>query len=75
MGLKHCHFFSVCDGHGTFGKEVSGLLKHRLPFIYENNLKVSLADHDFSEYPSSPVIYDTVTTSFAQMNKEVYDIL
>lgn len=36
MGLKHCHFFSVCDGHGQNGREVSGLLKHRLPFHVEN---------------------------------------
>ena len=31
MGLRHCHFFSVCDGHGSNGREVSSLLKHRLP--------------------------------------------
>jgi hypothetical protein len=32
LNLRHCHFFSVCDGHGHNGQEVSGLLKHRLPF-------------------------------------------
>ena len=35
LGLKHCHFFSVCDGHGKNGREVSGLLKHRLPYHVE----------------------------------------
>lgn len=32
LNLRHCHFFSVCDGHGHNGQDVSGLLKHRLPF-------------------------------------------
>ena len=40
MGLKHCHFFAVCDGHGSNGREVSSFLKHRLPMFVENNLKV-----------------------------------
>jgi len=31
MQLRHCHFFSVCDGHGHYGHDVSGLLKFRLP--------------------------------------------
>lgn len=38
MGLKHCHFFSVCDGHGSNGRDVSSLLKHRLPMYIETNL-------------------------------------
>ena len=54
MGLKHCHFFSVCDGHGQNGREVSGLLKHRLPFHVENQMKKQLGTHDFTkEYPPS----------------------
>ncbi len=35
LQLRHCHFFSVCDGHGHNGHDVSGLLKHRLPFNVE----------------------------------------
>jgi hypothetical protein len=38
LNLRHCHFFSVCDGHGHYGQEVSGLLKHRLPFNIEHGL-------------------------------------
>jgi serine/threonine protein phosphatase PrpC len=54
MGLKHCHFFSVCDGHGANGREVSGLLKHRLPFQVENQMKKNLGSHDFNkDYPQS----------------------
>ena len=57
MGLKHCHFFSVCDGHGQNGREVSGLLKHRLPFHVENQMKKNLGHHDFTkEYPDSSVV-------------------
>lgn len=39
LNLRHCHFFSVCDGHGHYGQEVSGLLKHRLPFNIEHGLQ------------------------------------
>jgi serine/threonine protein phosphatase PrpC len=31
MGLRHCHFFAVCDGHGTNGREVSNFMKQVLP--------------------------------------------
>lgn len=31
MGLRHCHFFAVCDGHGTNGREVSNFMKQILP--------------------------------------------
>ena len=48
LGLRHCHFFSVCDGHGLYGREVSSLLKHRLPFLVENYLKEKLKDHDLN---------------------------
>jgi len=39
MGLKHCHFFSVCDGHGSNGRDVSSFLKHRLPMFIESHLQ------------------------------------
>ena len=42
LGLKHCHFFSVCDGHGQNGREVSGLMKHRLPYHVEVEMKSKL---------------------------------
>ena len=66
MGLRHCHFFSVCDGHGQHGREVSALLKHRLPFIIENQLKIYLKDHDFAgAYPDQDIIYPCLRESFA----------
>jgi hypothetical protein len=44
-------FFSVCDGHGIFGHEVSGFLKKTLPFILGNELKhrIKPGDKDSSK--------------------------
>lgn len=72
MGLKHCHFFSVCDGHGSNGREVSGLLKHRLPFHVENQMKKHLGTHDFSkEYPPSSKVFDSLLEAFHISQQEV----
>lgn len=62
----------MCDGHGQHGREVSGLLKHRLPFIIENQLKVYLKDQDLvTTYPDTEVIYQCLKESFAMAQKEV----
>jgi serine/threonine protein phosphatase PrpC len=34
---KWQHFFSICDGHGTFGHDVSGYLKYVFPLLYLEN--------------------------------------
>lgn len=41
-GMKYLHFFSVCDGHGQYGREVSTFLKKRLPQYFEHELKYVL---------------------------------
>ena len=74
LGLRHCHFFSVCDGHGQYGKEVSNLLKHRLPFILENQLKAVLMAQQ-ENYPDKQLVFNAFRESFALSNKEVYSIL
>jgi serine/threonine protein phosphatase PrpC len=38
-GLKYCHFFSVADGHGQWGREVSGMMKVRLPQTIESEMR------------------------------------
>jgi len=38
-GMKYCHFFAVADGHGQWGKEVSSLMKVRLPMFVEAELR------------------------------------
>lgn len=53
LSLRHCHYFSVCDGHGQYGREVSSLLKHRMPFIIENQLKQELKNNDPAHYPGN----------------------
>ena len=71
MGLKHCHFFSVCDGHGQNGREVSGLLKHRLPFHVEACMKKNLSSHDFKEYPNPKNVYESLKEAFGICQEEV----
>ena len=51
---------------------MSALLKHRLPFIIENQLKVYLKDVDLVQnYPDTDLIYTCLKESFAMANKEV----
>lgn len=76
MGLKHCHFFSVCDGHGQNGREVSGLLKHRLPFHVENQMKKNLANHDFNkDYPDKNLVYQSLSEAFEYSQDEVVNMM
>lgn len=69
--MRHCHFFSVCDGHGHNGHDVSGLLKHRLPFNIESQLKIGLQGLG-ENYPSFELMSQMFTKSFADSNKECY---
>ena len=75
LNLRHCHFFSVCDGHGHNGQEVSGLLKHRLPFQIEKHLKEGLAQHSMQQYPDSLIIRENLTKAFAESNNEVFKMV
>jgi serine/threonine protein phosphatase PrpC len=75
LNLRHSHFFSVCDGHGHNGQEVSGLLKHRLPFHIEKNLKEGLAKHTLTEFPDSAIVNLALTKAFAESNQEVYKMV
>ena len=61
LNLRHSHFFSVCDGHGHNGQDVSGLLKHRLPFQIDQHLKKALAKHSMATYPDFENVQQTLT--------------
>lgn len=37
-GLRYLHFFTVCDGHGHYGREVSSFLKNKLPLYVGHEL-------------------------------------
>lgn len=45
-GAKYCHFFSVCDGHGQYGREVSTFLKTKLPLYLENEMRFVFQRHE-----------------------------
>ena len=75
LNLRHCHFFSVCDGHGHNGQEVSGLLKHRLPFQIERFFKEALAKHSMTQYPEPQLVMDSLTKAFAESNNEVFKMV
>lgn len=75
LNLRHCHFFSVCDGHGHNGQEVSGLLKHRLPFQIEKHLKHFLQNHQLSTYPDSKKVSEALMAAFHESNNEVYKMV
>jgi len=45
-GLKYCHFFSVCDGHGQYGREVSTFLKTKLPLFLEAEFKYVIQKYE-----------------------------
>lgn len=76
MGLKHCHFFSVCDGHGKNGREVSGLLKHRLSLHVENCMKKQFTNHDFNkDYPESTTIQSALNEAFTITQQEVSNMM
>lgn len=45
-GLKYCHFFSVCDGHGQYGREVSTFLKNKLPKLLDHEMRNVLATYE-----------------------------
>lgn len=71
MGLRHCHFFSVCDGHGSNGREVSGLLKQRLAPHIEEQVSKNLAEHDLLQYPEHPPIKEAFLDGFELMSSEL----
>lgn len=36
--LNYRHYFGVADGHGQYGKEISGMIKEKLPMYVESEL-------------------------------------
>lgn len=64
----------MCDGHGHNGHDVSGLLKHRLPFNIETQLKLGLQGLG-ENFPSLELISAIMTKAFSETNKEVYAMI
>ena len=66
-GLKYCHFFSVCDGHGQWGKEVSTYLKNKLPVYLEAEFKYVIQKYEESmakNHKLEPLNTDEICIAF-----------
>jgi len=62
LNLQSMHFFGVCDGHGQYGKEVSSIIKQKLPASLEEYL-----------YNSKLDVSKSLTQSFIDCNKELFE--
>ena len=62
-------FFGVCDGHGTFGHEVSGYLVYDIPLTI-NDLLIKKNIKKISESNISKII-SLIKDSFIQINKNI----
>eukprot|EP00347_Sterkiella_histriomuscorum_P021245 403334691 len=66
-GLKYCHFFSVCDGHGQYGREVSTYLKNKLPKNLENEIKYVFQKYEANlsaQQKNEPLNTDEICLAF-----------
>jgi serine/threonine protein phosphatase PrpC len=68
LGLRHCHFFSVCDGHGTNGREVSGFLKENLPLNIESSLISNGVNQINNLYPDYHQMKKSLREAFSHTN-------
>ena len=73
MGLPHCHLFAVCDGHGSKGREVSNLLKVRLPQLIEKNFNLQMQGPalNLQSYPPIGKVSTALNAAFLQANNEL----
>lgn len=69
---SHSHFFSVCDGHGHNGHDVSGLLKKRLALNIEQQLRSKLKNLG-DDYPDPELMEACLIKGFEESNKEIYN--
>ncbi len=79
-GLKYCHFFSVCDGHGQYGREVSTFLKNKLPVYLENEFKTviqiyeeKLRKEQKNEMLNTDEICIAFNNAFLDANEELFN--
>lgn len=50
QGTKGQYLFSICDGHGNYGHEVSKFIKDKLPGLVEANIPLSYPDIEQIRY-------------------------
>lgn len=62
---RRTHFFSVCDGHGVFGKEVSEFVKTQLGYYVEQSIKNTFDQAKLSQrVVDSTEVKEQLTRSF-----------
>jgi len=61
-----CYFFSVCDGHGLYGGEVSGYIKQRFPTILSQ-------DPNLLGNPRRALISSVIKVN-SELNHQEFDI-
>lgn len=76
MGLPHCHFFGVLDGHGLNGRPVIKLLEKRLPINMTDKLrdKILFAEEGYDldkQYPEPSYVREGIKNAFAEMSEEL----
>mmetsp|Transcript_5450 Transcript_5450/g.4137 ORF Transcript_5450/g.4137 Transcript_5450/m.4137 type:complete len:171 (-) Transcript_5450:498-1010(-) len=78
-GLKYSHFFSVCDGHGQYGREVSTYLKSSLPRFLEQEYKAAMGAYEQGmrtrgkeEMINTDEICIAINNSFLDCNEQLF---
>ena len=70
---RRTHFFSVCDGHGVFGKEVSEFVKTRLGQYVESGIKTTFDQAKIAQrVVDSTEVKEQLNKSFIMVQDTLY---
>ena len=70
---RRTHFFSVCDGHGVYGKEVSEFVKNQLGMKVESEIKVIFDNaKQLQRVVDSNEVKDALALSFTHVTQQLY---
>lgn len=73
-GLRGQYLFSVCDGHGIKGHEVSGFVKDHMPGLIENKLKLIGNDLDAADYQIRQSLADAIQDINAKLTYSCIEV-
>eukprot|EP00826_Nyctotherus_ovalis_P001327 TRINITY_DN10197_c0_g2_i1.p2 TRINITY_DN10197_c0_g2~~TRINITY_DN10197_c0_g2_i1.p2 ORF type:complete len:203 (+),score=28.74 TRINITY_DN10197_c0_g2_i1:771-1379(+) len=75
-GNDSYYLFGVADGHGHYGREVSGIIKEKYPVLFERNLKSLSCDlmQSLKSQDVSKIFAITSTQLDDWISKEIPDI-
>lgn len=70
---RRTHFFSVCDGHGVFGKEVSEFVKSQLGYFVEQSIKNTFDQAKVAQrVVDSTEVKEQLNKSFVQVQDTLF---